>query len=138
VNIMIERTWEILGNPAMIPSLGGIGLFRGKLINLCGRLTQTSMISHGSSTEEEFEVVKFIENNALFSMLLGKTRIEKDQTRRKEEEALEQKKKDLGDFMAKRIAHLLKEQENQSKLLRTRNLDVEVERTQEDLKHLSI
>jgi hypothetical protein len=39
VNIMTERTWEILGNPAMIPSLGGIGLFRGKLINLCGRLT---------------------------------------------------------------------------------------------------
>jgi hypothetical protein len=39
VNIMIERTWEILGNPAMIPSLGGIGLFRGKLINLCGNLT---------------------------------------------------------------------------------------------------
>jgi hypothetical protein len=40
--------------------------------------------------------------------------------------------------MAKRIAHLLEEQENQLKLLRTRNLDVEVERTQEDLKHLSI
>jgi hypothetical protein len=29
VNIMTERTWEILGKPAMIPSLGGIGLFRG-------------------------------------------------------------------------------------------------------------
>jgi hypothetical protein len=28
VNIMTERTWEILGKPAMIPSLGGIGLFR--------------------------------------------------------------------------------------------------------------
>jgi hypothetical protein len=52
VNIMTERTWEILGNPAMVPSLGGIGLFRGKLINLCGRLTQTSMSSHGTSTEE--------------------------------------------------------------------------------------
>jgi hypothetical protein len=36
VNIMTERTWQILGNPAMIPSLGGIGLFRGKLITLCG------------------------------------------------------------------------------------------------------
>jgi hypothetical protein len=24
VNIMTERTWEIIGNPAMIPSLGGI------------------------------------------------------------------------------------------------------------------
>jgi hypothetical protein len=28
VNIMPESTWEILGNPAMIPSLGGIGLFK--------------------------------------------------------------------------------------------------------------
>jgi hypothetical protein len=31
--------------------------------------------------------------------------------------------------MARRIAHLLEEQENQSKLLRTKDLDVEVERT---------
>jgi hypothetical protein len=37
---MTERSWEILGNPAMIPSFGGIGLFRGKLITLCGILTQ--------------------------------------------------------------------------------------------------
>jgi uncharacterized transporter YbjL len=36
VNIMTEKTWELLGDPAMIPSLGGIGLFRGKLITLCG------------------------------------------------------------------------------------------------------
>jgi hypothetical protein len=40
--------------------------------------------------------------------------------------------------MAKRITHLLEEQENHSKLLRTKNMDVEVERTQEDLKHLSV
>jgi hypothetical protein len=132
VNIMTERTWEILGKPAMIPSLGGIGLFRGKLITLCGRLTQISMSAHGTSTEEDFEVVKFIENNAPFAMLLGKTWIEKDQTRRKEEEVLEQKKQELKDFMTRRIAHLIEEQENRSKLLRTRNLDVEVERTQED------
>jgi hypothetical protein len=52
VNIITERTWEILGKSAMIPSLGGIGLFRGKLITLCGRLTQTSMSSHGTSTKE--------------------------------------------------------------------------------------
>ena len=38
VSIMPERTWEAIGKPAMIPSLGGIGLFRGKLINLCGKL----------------------------------------------------------------------------------------------------
>jgi hypothetical protein len=34
--------------------------------------------------------------------------------------------------MTKRITHLLKEKEDQSKLLRTKILDVEVERTQED------
>jgi hypothetical protein len=28
VNIMTERTWKTLGKPAVIPSLGGIGLFR--------------------------------------------------------------------------------------------------------------
>ena len=38
VNIMTKRTWEILGKHAMIPSLGGIGLFRGNPINLCGNL----------------------------------------------------------------------------------------------------
>jgi hypothetical protein len=52
VNIMTERTWEILGNPSMIPSLGGIGLFRGKRITLCGILTQTPMSAHDSSTKE--------------------------------------------------------------------------------------
>jgi hypothetical protein len=93
VNIMKERTWEALGKPDMSPSLVGIGLFRGKMITLCGRLTQVSISAHGASTEEYFEFVRFIENNAPFIMLLGKTWIEKDQTRRKEEEALEQKKK---------------------------------------------
>jgi hypothetical protein len=72
VNIMTERTWGILGKIAMIPSLGGIGLFIGKLITLCGRLTQISMSANGTLIEEEFEVVKFIENNAPFFMLLGK------------------------------------------------------------------
>jgi hypothetical protein len=69
---MREKTWETLGKPAMIPSLGGIGLFRGKLINLRGKLTQISMSAHGTSTEEYFEVVKFIENNAPFVILVGK------------------------------------------------------------------
>jgi len=36
-------------------------------------------------------VVKFIESIAPFAMLLGKTWIEKDHIRRKEEESLEQK-----------------------------------------------
>jgi hypothetical protein len=63
---MTERTWEILRKPAMIPSLGGIGLFRGKMITLCGRLTQISMSAHGTLTEEDFEVVKFIEKTPHF------------------------------------------------------------------------
>jgi hypothetical protein len=45
---------------------------------------------------------------------------------------LEQKKQELKDFMTRRIAHLIEEQEKRSKLFKTRNLDVEVERTQED------
>jgi hypothetical protein len=109
VNIMTERNWESLGNPAMIPSLGGIGLFRGKMITLCARLTQISMIAHGTSKEEYFEVVKFIENSALFSILLGKPSIERDQARGKEEEVLEQKKKELKYFMTRRITHLILE-----------------------------
>ena len=60
VNFMTESTWEVVGKPAMIPSLGGIGLFRGKMITLCGRLTQISMSAHGTLTEEEFEVVNLL------------------------------------------------------------------------------
>jgi hypothetical protein len=39
VNIMKKRTWEASGKPDTTPSLGGIGLFKGKMITLCGRLT---------------------------------------------------------------------------------------------------
>jgi hypothetical protein len=74
---MIERTWELLGKPAMTPSLGGIGLFRGKLIKLCGKLTRISMHANGTSTKEDFEIIRFIENNTPFTMLLGKPWIEK-------------------------------------------------------------
>jgi len=63
----------------MITSLGGIRLFKGKLITLCGILNHVPMISHGASTEEEFEVIKFVENNDPFALLLGKTWVEKDQ-----------------------------------------------------------
>jgi hypothetical protein len=51
------------------------------------------MSSHGTSTEEEFEVVKFIENSALISMLLGKPWIQGYQAKRKEEEVLEKRSK---------------------------------------------
>ena len=86
VNIMTEDTWEILGNPIVVPSLGRIGLFKGKMITLCGRVTNVPIIIHGTSTEDEFEVIKFVENNAMFPLLLGKTWIEKDHISRKSEE----------------------------------------------------
>ena len=90
----VKSTWEILGKPVMIPSLGRIGLFKGNMITLCERVTNIPMISHGTSTVEEFEVIKFVENNAPFPLLLGNTWIEKDQIRRKaEEEDTEKKRK---------------------------------------------
>jgi hypothetical protein len=101
---MLESSWEILRKPAMVPSLGRIGLFKGNMITLCGRVTNVLMIAHGTSTEEEFEVIKFVENNAPFAHLLGKTWIKKDQIRRKEEEeATKHKKKELRDFIAIKI-----------------------------------
>jgi hypothetical protein len=63
----------------MIPSLGGIRLFKGKMITLCGRLTHVPMSTHGTSKKEEFEVIKFVERNTPFALLLGKNWIEKDQ-----------------------------------------------------------
>jgi hypothetical protein len=65
----------------MIPSLGGIGLFRGNMINLCGRIDQILMTTNGTSTEEDFEIIKFIEDNAPFTMLLGKPWIDIDRAR---------------------------------------------------------
>jgi hypothetical protein len=86
VNIMTERTWELLGKTGMILSLGGIGLLRGKMINLCGRIAQIPMNANGTSTEEDFEIIKFIEDIAPFTMLLGKPWIDRDRARRKKEE----------------------------------------------------
>ena len=39
MNIMTESTWETLGRPALVLSLGTIGLFKGKMVTLCGRIT---------------------------------------------------------------------------------------------------
>jgi hypothetical protein len=96
------------------------------MVTLCGRITQIVMSTHGTSTEEEFEVIIFIKDLTPFQTLLGKIWIEKDYIRRKEEqEALEQKKQELMEFMTRRIAYLMEEQENRSQLLNTRDLDVE-------------
>jgi hypothetical protein len=63
-------------------------------------------------TEEEFEFVKFIEDNAPFNMFLIKPWIERDQAIREEKKVLEQKKQELKDFMTWRITHLIEEHEN--------------------------
>jgi hypothetical protein len=127
MNIMIESTWETLGKPALVPSLGTIRLFKGKMVTLCGRITQIAMSTHGTSTEEEFEVIKFIEDHALFLALLGRIWIEKDQIQRIEEkDALEQKKQELMEFMSRRISYLMKEQEDRPNPLNTRDLGIEV------------
>jgi hypothetical protein len=71
------------------------------------------MSANGTSTEEYFEIIKFIEDNAPFTMLLGKPWIDRNQARRKEEEeVLEHKKYELKDFMTRRITHLIEEHEN--------------------------
>jgi hypothetical protein len=80
------------------------------LINLCGKLTQIPLNANGTPTEEDFEIITFIENSAPFTMLLGKPWIERDQARRKEEEVLEQRKKELKEFMTRRITDLIEEQ----------------------------
>jgi hypothetical protein len=86
VNVMTKRTWEAIGRSAMIPLLGGIGLLRGKLVNLCVRLAQIPMTVNGTLMKEDFEIIQFIEDNGLFTMLLGKPWIDRDQARRKKEE----------------------------------------------------
>ena len=115
VNIMPERTWESIGKPSMIPSLGGTSLFREKLVNLCGRLTRMPMTVNGTSTEEDFEIIKFVEDSAPFTMLIGKPWIDREQARQREEEkVLEQKRQELKDFMTRRIAHLIEEHKSRS------------------------
>jgi hypothetical protein len=137
VNIMIESTWEILGKPIVVPSLGRIGLFKGNMITLCGRVTKVPVIIHGTLTQEEFEVISFVENNVPFPILLGKTWIKEDQMRRKaKEEATENKNKELRDLIARRIDKLMEEQEVDSKQQNARELVVEGERMQECLKDL--
>jgi hypothetical protein len=65
----------------MIPSLGEIGLFRGNLVNLCGRFTRIPMTINGTSRKEDFEIIKFVEYSAPFTMLIGKPWIVRDQAR---------------------------------------------------------
>jgi transaldolase len=71
--------------------------------------------------------------------LLGKTWVENNQIRRKAEEgATKQKKQELRDFMARRIARLIEEQENDLKQQKARELAVKIPRTREGLKTISM
>ena len=68
------------------------------------------MKSDGTSIEEEFEIIKFIEESTPFTMLLGKPWIGRDQSRwKEEEEVLEHKKQKLKYFITRRITHLIEE-----------------------------
>jgi hypothetical protein len=49
------------------------------MVSLCGKITHIAMSTHGTLTEEEFEVIRFIEDRAPFLALLGNIWIEKDQ-----------------------------------------------------------
>ena len=77
------------GKPTVVPSLGRIGLFKGNMITLCRRVTNVPITVHGTSTKEEFEVIKFVKDNTPFPLLLGKSWIEKDPIRRKVKEEKE-------------------------------------------------
>jgi hypothetical protein len=91
-----------------------------------------NFVHNAANKTSEFLQYVVVENNAPFSMLLGKPWIEGDQARRKEEEILEHKKQELKDFMTRKITHVIEEHENISNLLRTKDLDVEVGITLED------
>jgi hypothetical protein len=124
-----------------MPQLRGnepiLGLNR-KLVNLCGRLAQIPMNMNGTLTEEDFEIIKFVEYNPSFTMLIRKPWIDRDQARRKEEEVLEQKKQELKDFMTRRISHLIEEHKRRSQIFNTINLDVEGKRTLEDPREIEL
>jgi hypothetical protein len=86
----------------MIPSLAGICLFRGKIVKICVRIAQIPMNVNGTLTKEDVEIIKFFEDNAPFTMIIGNSWIDRDQARQKEEEEfLEQKKQELKDFMTR-------------------------------------
>ena len=108
-------------------------------MNLCGRITQISMNVKGTLIEEDFEIIKFIEDSTLFTMLLGKPWIERDQDRKKEEEkVLQQQRQEIKYFMTRRIVQLIEEQENKLKIFDTRSPDIKTARTLEDSQKIEV
>jgi hypothetical protein len=97
------------------------------------------MTVNGTSIKEEFEIIKFIEDSTPFTMLLGKSWIDRDQDRKKEEEeVLEQQRQELKDFMTKRITWLTEEQENRSKLFDTGSPYVKAARALQDSQKIEV
>jgi hypothetical protein len=136
---MPERTWEAIGKLFMTPSLGGTSFFIGKLVKLCGRITQIPMTVNGTSTKEDFEIIKFVEDNARFTMLIGKPYIDREWARQREEaKVLEQKKQELKDFMTRRIAHLMQKQKSRSQIFNISTSDGEAGRTLEDSQKIEL
>ena len=111
------------------------------MITLCRRVTNVPITVRGTSIAQEFEVIKFIGDNAPFPLLVGKTWIEEDQVRRKsDEETTKKKKQELRDFIARKIDRLIEEREDKLKKhnkvtthegQKARELAIKVEKMQE-------
>jgi hypothetical protein len=94
---------------------------------------------NGTSTEEDFEIIKFIGDSTPFTMLLRKPWIERYQARKKEEkEVFEQQRQELKYFMTRRITQLIGEHENKSKLFDTRSPNSKVTITLEDSQKIEV
>ena len=106
---------------------------------LCGKITQIPMTVIGTLTKEDFEIIKFVEDNAPFTMLIEKPWIDREQAiRREEQKVLEQKKQELKDFMTRRITHLIEEHKRRLHIFNISNSDVEAKRTLEDLQKIEL
>jgi hypothetical protein len=66
--------------------IGRNGIIQRKIDNPMWKTYQATYDYQWNFDKEDFEIIKFIEDNAPFTMLLGKPWIERDQARRKEEE----------------------------------------------------
>ncbi len=106
-NIMMEETWRILGSPTLLLSLGKIGLFKGKLLSVCGKIIVVNVSIQGTSIVEEFKVVRFIKDSVPFPILLEKTWIAVDRLRREQESITERNKK-LSEILEWRLTQIMK------------------------------
>ncbi len=64
-------------------TLGNIGIFKGHLVTLCGRINVIPITVNEVRTKEEFEFIKVVKYNTPFPVLLGNKWIIKDQIARR-------------------------------------------------------